>query len=98
MQTEMEYTSKIAANKERDMKKEKRNNSSETRKKEQAKKTYRPPTKDEMMLFGDVLLNNKNNKEQVSEFDSKNPLETGGQQKYEAQTEIIMKNEKLIED
>lgn len=27
----MEYTSKIAANKERDMKKEKRNNSSETR-------------------------------------------------------------------
>jgi len=33
----MEYTSKIAANKERDMKKEKRNNSSETRKLQKAK-------------------------------------------------------------
>lgn len=59
----MEYTSKIAANKERDMKKEKRNNSSETRKLQKAKHAYRPPTKDEMMLFGDVLLTNKNIKE-----------------------------------
>jgi len=33
----MEYTSKIAANKERDIKKEKRNNSSETRKLQKAK-------------------------------------------------------------
>lgn len=30
------------------------------------------------MLFGDVLLNNKNNKEQASEIDTKNPLETAG--------------------
>jgi|TARA_B110001450_G_scaffold245290_1_gene258192 hypothetical protein len=59
----MEYTSKIAANKERDMKKEKRNNSSETRKLQKAKQAYRPPTNDELMLFGDVLLNNKINKE-----------------------------------
>jgi hypothetical protein len=66
----MEYTSKIAANKERDIKKEKRNNSSETRRLQKAKQAHRPPTKDEMMLFGDVLLNTKKNKDQVSEFDT----------------------------
>jgi len=37
MQTEMEYTSKIAANKEREVKKEKRNNSSETRRQQREK-------------------------------------------------------------
>jgi|APSaa5957512535_1039671.scaffolds.fasta_scaffold125896_1 hypothetical protein len=47
------------------------------------------------MLFGDVLL--KKDK-QVSELDTKNPLDTTGEQKFEAQTEIIMKNQKLIED
>ena len=78
----MEYTSKVAANKERDLKKEKRNNSSETRRLQKAKLAQRPPTKDEMMLFGDVLLSNKI--KQVSEFENQNPLETGGQQKYEA--------------
>ena len=93
----MEYSSKQAAQIARDQKKEqKRNNSSETRKlKEKAKQPYKPPTEDELMLFGDVLL--KKDK-QVSELDTKNPLDTTGEQKFEAQTEIIMKNQKLIED